>query len=552
MALTAQHAVYAEFSNDYIIVTNNAQLTAAIDALSSGAGGTILVDGSSGPYQIDAHGLGSDGSPVLIQPLDPAVPPTVEQVDIYDSSHLTVMGMNIDSSAIADTRHVSITDVNIYNSNDIQFVNNIMDSTADAMWTQTNPPAESAITIRNCQDIDILGNEITDYKNGIVYLEVTGLNISENDISGLQGDALKGGGIQEVVISNNYIHDFYGATQDVNHSDMIQIFGTGRSIVTNNVEIFGNILDNGDGAATQGIFIRNEDWQDNGFFQNISIHDNVVYSAMPQGIGVNTTDGLDIYNNTVLWSQEAGYLRTAGDTELSAAPRIIVANSTNASVEDNLVGDSSMFGVKLGGSNYIVDYNNPSAGNYVGNHVVNFAGNGTNNLADLLLDSDSPLYGLVGAPMSSSSSTVSPTPVTTTTTTATIVAPAPDDSTTNDSSTTSSEDQGTDATVVQAADTQEDTTASDTTDTTTQEEDDGGNIIEKFFNAIAGIVRTIFGGGGKKTASDEEIESATGKKARAEDDPDDLNDFLPIIQIDEAALTDMDEDEEDVFDFLAA
>ena len=151
MSTTPQYTIQPEFSNNTIIVTNTQELTAAISSLSGSNGGTILVDGSAGPYQIDAYNLGSDGAPVLIQPLDPAEPPHVEQVDIYNSSHLTVTGMDIDSAAIADTRHVSITDVNIYDSNDIQFVGNIMDSSADAMWTQSNPPAETAITKRRQQ-----------------------------------------------------------------------------------------------------------------------------------------------------------------------------------------------------------------------------------------------------------------------------------------------------------------------------------------------------------------------------------------------------------------
>ena len=555
MALTAQHAVYAEFSNDYIIVTNNAELTAAIDSLSTGSGGTVLVDGSAGPYQIDAHGLGSDGSPVLIQPLDPAVSPTVEQVDIYGSSHLTITGMTFDSSAIADTRHVSVTDVNIYNSNDIQFVNNIMDSTADAMWTHTNPPAESAITINHCQNIDILGNLITDYKNGIVYFETSGMDISENEISGLQGDALKGGGIEDVVVSNNYFHDFYGATQDINHSDMIQIFGTGRSIVSNNIEIFGNVMDNGDGAGTQGIFIRNEDWQQNGFFQNISIHDNVIYTAMPEGIGVTTTNGVDIHNNTVLWSQEASYYRVEGGTEYSMAPRIIVTNSSNASVEDNLVGDSSMFGVKLGGSNYIVNYHNPSATNYVGNHVVDFAADGTDNLNDLVLDSTSPLYGTVGAPMSSGSTAVTPTPTPS-------PAPAPAPTPTPDPDTGSTPDSGTEA---------EGTTTTAATQTTAQvtniatepaeeapaeeseTEDESGGFLASFFNAIANVVRAIFGRGSKKS-TEEETETSqkiTGKKSRSDED-DSLDNFLPIIKVDDHATAGMDDEDEDDFDLMAA
>jgi hypothetical protein len=564
MSTTPQYTIQPEFSNNTIIVTNTQELTAAISSLSGSNGGTILVDGSAGPYQIDAYNLGSDGASVLIQPLDPAEPPHVEQVDIYNSSHLTVTGMDIDSAAIADTRHVSITDVNIYDSNDIQFVGNIMDSSADAMWTQSNPPAETAITIRNCQNIDILDNDITDYKNGIIYLEVTGLNISDNDISGLQGDALKGGGIQDVVISNNYIHDLYGATQDVNHSDMIQIFGTGRSIVTNNVEIYGNILDNGDGAATQGIFIRNENFANTGSYQNISIHDNVIYTAMPQGIGVNDTLGLDISDNTVLWSDNATYLRTEGGVDMTAAPRIIVTNSYGATVDGNLVGDSTVNSVKLAGSNYIVDYTNSGSAAYIGNHVVNSNGTGQNNLTDLQLDPNSAIYGLFGAPMSSGGTVPTPTPSPAPAPTPTPVPVTPPTSTDDDDAdttpttpTTSTTDTTTLQSTNQSTDDSSDQAEADTeaetekTNSGGSKKDSSGNFLAELFNAIMGVFRGIFGGG-KKSADDDTEEDTTPSASRsARSDDSSTYDALPMVELQDVPLEDDEEDTDDDLLFAA-
>lgn len=607
MSTTPQYTIQPEFANNTIIVTNTQELTAAISSFSGGNGGTILVDGSAGPYQIDAHGLGSNGASVLIKPLDPADPPHVEQVDIYNSSHLTVTGMDIDSAAIADTRHVSITDVNIYDSNDIQFVGNMMDSTADAMWTQSNPPAETAVTIRNCQNVDILDNTITDYKNGIIYLEVTGMNISGNDISGLQGDSLKGGGIQDVVISNNHIHDFYGATQDVNHSDMIQIFGTGRSIVTNNVEIYGNVLDNGDGAATQGIFIRNENFSGNGSYQNISIHDNVIYTAMPQGIGVNDTLGLDISDNTVLWSENATYLRTEGDVPLTAAPRIIVTNSYGATVDGNLVGDSTVNSTKLAGNNYIVDYSNPASAAYIENHVVNFNGSGQSNLTDLQLDPNSAIYDQFGAPMSSGGAVPTPTPTPSPSPAPTPVPPVTPPPSTDDEtgaqtgggttdqdtgSNTGSDGAGnTSPTPTPAPGTNEDDTSAGTgpatetvsaptaavtqtaapsagtaaTPDATQDDpaanDDeadasagqSGNFLASLFDAISNLFRGLFGGGKGASANDNDadISNPVARGSRA-DDSDDNSALahIPMVPAEEVP-DEADDDAEDDWLFAA-
>ena len=254
---------------------------------------------------------------------------------------------------------------------------------------------------RGSKDISVVDNILTDYKNGIVYLEVDGLDISHNDISGLQGDALKGGGIQDAVFSYNHVHDLLGSTQVVNHSDMIQIFGAGRSIVTNNVEIFGNVLDNGNGAASQGIFIRNEDFSKNGYYQNINIHDNIVYAASYQGIGLNDTQGANVSDNTVIWAQHSDSVQSLNGLIGSYEPRIIMTNAPGATVNGNLVGDSIVNGTKLAGNNYILDFSDSTDPDYAGNHLVNYGGDGSNNLVDLQLATGSPLYGMFGAPMSS-------------------------------------------------------------------------------------------------------------------------------------------------------
>jgi hypothetical protein len=388
-----------------VTVTSTAELKAALASLSQGSGGTILVDGSKGPYIIEADNLGLENAGVLITPLDADVQPHVYQVDIRGSSDITVHGMKIDSRAIDETRDSWDYDVNVLSSKSISIVNNDFQSDGVEMKTESNNAVdgERGIIARDSEDITITHNTMVDYSTGIVYLEVKGLDISHNDISGIQGDGLRGGGIQDVTITNNHIHDFHGTTQTLNHSDMIQIWGINTTLVTKNVEISNNVLDAGNGAATQSILIQNEGFPSNGlYFQDISIHNNIIHNGMAQGIGTRYVEGLEVYDNTVLWNEASTYLVRDGDEPGTSHPRLILRHSPDADVYGNIVSESIMNEVLIpSGDNYIIEYGDDGAENFVGNHIVNLSGQGDLSLQDLSIRPDSDLYGEFGAETSS-------------------------------------------------------------------------------------------------------------------------------------------------------
>lgn len=393
------------FHNDTIVVTNDAELAAALDELSAASGGTILLDGTGGPYMISAKGIGSADAPILLAPVDSGRPPHVQQIDLFDASHITITGMHIDSAAIDETREEWHHDINVRDSDTIEIIDNTMISDANG-YLETADSAEvgeNGVMLRDSTNITFSHNSMQDYNFGVIYLEVSGLRITHNDISGIQGDGLRGGGIEDAVISYNHLHDFYGSAQTVNHTDMIQIWGTNAKILTNNVEISHNILDSGAGAATQGIFIRNENVANTGNFQNISIHDNIVHNGMPQGIGANNVDGLSIEDNTLLWNTSATTQADAGDEFHTEPPRIIIRDSSEPALSGNVSNSITIDNVapETGYDNYTLDYVDPNSEAYVAKHVINLSGNGDIALTDLSFAPDSPLFGIYGAERSS-------------------------------------------------------------------------------------------------------------------------------------------------------
>ena len=90
--------------------------------------------------------------------------------------------------------------------------------------------------------------------------------------------------IDGVLIENNYIHDFRGSPGSGDHCDMIQFWTAGTTSPSTNITIRANVLDIGNGTATQSIFMRNE-MVDTGqagtemYYKNVVIEDNTITNA---------------------------------------------------------------------------------------------------------------------------------------------------------------------------------------------------------------------------------------------------------------------------------
>ncbi len=407
--MASLYTEHNQFDNLSVTVTNSDDLNAAIRQLAESGGGTIYVDGDGGPFDIAASGIGSAESPILIKALDPENPPTVHSVTLLNVEAITITEMRIDSSDVYTVREAWIEDIRISDSKGIEIVNNHMSSVAEGMLGEDADAisGEGLGTIRNSEDVVFSHNDISGYNQGIAFLEVKGLEFSNNEISGLQGDGFRGGGIQDAVISDNYMHDFLGTTQTLNHSDMIQLWGTNTVMPTKNIQITGNVLDSGGGAGTQSIFIRNESFGSKtaagGYFENISISNNAIHNSSSHGISVSDTKGLTITDNTVLWNDSTYVVSKPGADPISSAPSIRTKNTVDSTVEGNIAGRIDDDGVSVTGDNIILSFDDPTSEFYVHSHFVNLMGTGESDIGDLRLKHDSELDGTYGAELSWSS-----------------------------------------------------------------------------------------------------------------------------------------------------
>lgn len=371
--MSTNYTTYTQHSNATITVTTSAELDAALASLSSGGGGTILMDGNGGPYDIYANGIGDANNPILIKAADPNNEPLVQNINLQSSSYITMTQLDVNSVGTGSTVH----DLRVSNGDHIEFVDNSMTSDANGFWDGSSSVTQGgqAVLIRDSSNITFSNNDVANYDMGATFLEIQGLNFSNNEMSGMQGDGFRGGGIQNALIDNNYMHDFFGSLQTLNHTDFIQFWSTNTTLVSMNVEISNNVLDANGGSTSQGIFIGNELTRGgaNGpMYQNFSIHDNVVHTASWHGLTIEGTNGVQVYNNAVLFDDQATGMTSPGSGWVQAEPFMLVGNTTNTSVYGNIAGKVTVNGILDNGTNnQLLDYRDSSAATFTDNFMNN-------------------------------------------------------------------------------------------------------------------------------------------------------------------------------------
>ena len=374
------------------IVTDNASLENAL--LSAQSGDEILLKSGDVPYEIRINPL-HELQGVSFSSFDPEDPATIGVLKIKGGLDLTFDGFRISSN---DIDVAEVRDISVYSSSNITIRNSVLEGDAEGPVTLAayaefgdDAKAQSAVFVRGVDGFVFENNSMSHYNFGIYMDETQNVSIVDNDISRLQGDGLQMSEVRDVLIEGNNFHDFLGTDHELNHMDMIQMWTTSTETASENVTVRGNYFDTGDGIGTQTIHMRNErvDMGEVGeelFYRNITITDNVIYNSTFNAINIGETFGLEISNNTVIGNPDSGVL--AHDEIVYLTPSIRVSGaSQDVSITSNAVGNIVFKGeapadVVVDG-NILIDYNDPSQDNYVGNLFLNAEFGGDVDLAGL-------------------------------------------------------------------------------------------------------------------------------------------------------------------------
>ncbi len=383
----------SELSN-IIIVSSQQELDAAYESLASGSGGKILLE--SGPsYQFtvrDAEDL-RETAHLTIGSLDPDNPAEVSEVRLKGAENITFEDLSfaVDGADVSGSGNM----IDMRDSQNITIRNSAISSDAEgAIGTATGyTEGAGGLFAKGCDGITVEGSTVSNTNHAFAFLDSTNVTVVDNDISAIQGDGIRIGGVSGMLIEGNNLHDLLGSTQDANHSDMIQIWGTNISHNNENITIRENILDTGNGARYQMIFGHNEDIAENGFlFENIVIEDNVLYGAHQHGISIEDTLNATVRYNTVIYNSDT-YVNMADGSQVQAEMTgAIQIGGEGAVIEYNIAHN-----VDGGENNVVLSTSSPALADDYRNHFVNVESGGSGDLRDLMLRPDSELNGVAGS-----------------------------------------------------------------------------------------------------------------------------------------------------------
>jgi hypothetical protein len=382
-----------------VTVSTPAELAPAYAQLSASAGGGTIALARDFPARGEISLSGGGNNPVHITSADPSNPVRVSRIAIDQADNIRISRLRVNGDGIE--RPDWHRDLDVTNASRISIEGVAFTSDADSFFDPANPRASNGGEmglIRWSEGVTVAGSRIAGYLHGLQFFETTGITVSGNEITAIIGDGIRLAGVQNVLIENNHLHDFYATTNEYTHADFIQMWSHNAEIVSRNITVRGNVMDAGNGNSAQGIWMGNEAAGAGYVYRDITITDNLIYTGNPNGIGIGTADGVRIENNTILWNPQATTLYEG--VPRSWPPRIRLAdNIRNAEVHDNITFDVARWnlnGPPLGdvrmSGNVTVSYT-PGQANYVGNHFAGVAGGGDIGPAGWRLRDGSPWIG---------------------------------------------------------------------------------------------------------------------------------------------------------------
>lgn len=393
---------YSGAGSSTIVVSNQEELDAAYKELSEGGGGEILL-AAGADYNLIIRDIGDEveAAAVTIGSLDSDDPAVISKVQMIGAENIIVENLKFEASGADSEDMVALFDIR--DSQDITIRNSEMASDAEGPLGTTDGHAEGAelSVVRRSDGITFEGNTISNFNQGLVFLDSENIQVLQNDMQGMQGDGIRIGGVSGMLIEGNHLHDFLGSTTDANHADMIQIWGTNTSVPNENITIRENFLDTGNGASYQMIFGRNSEYSENGeLFENITIEHNVLFGAHFHAISLQHTLNAVVRNNTVIYNPDAYSVEKDGSEVVTGMSGVIQIIGDGTLITNNVA--HTVYG---GSGNTILDTASPLLSDDYRNHFINVEAGGDGDLRDLMLRPDSPLNGVAGSSLTWSSET---------------------------------------------------------------------------------------------------------------------------------------------------
>jgi len=327
-----------------ISVSSAAQLTSALGVAQ--AGDTIsLASGNYGDFTIKNKAFSSD---VTITSQNASSPAVFHSLTISASSHIHVDNVNVNLTPTATTysfstavlitgsssitlSHGSVTGGNAING--VAPTATALDSTGNVLGL----PTGSGVSIQKSTGVTVDHMDISHLNSGLGMGSSDHITITNNDIYDLRRTAIAGGGVSDVTIDSNHLHDSnpwrWGQTPIGDHADFIAFWTdpTAQTTASNNIVVTNNLMEQGAGTPVLGVWFEGQ-YGSLGF-TNVKVEANTILDGNAQAVVMKWVNGGVVDHNTLL--QTSGDAKTAPAIMLTEnTQHVVVSDNITASVSD--------------------------------------------------------------------------------------------------------------------------------------------------------------------------------------------------------------------------
>ena len=268
------------------MATTQVDSTAALSAaLKSAQGGdTILL--APGTYSgALISGLSIPGG-VTITSADPAHEAVLTNFNIVGSAGLTFSNLEFYAQAPAGYAF------QVNKSSDIHFDHISLHGSLDGDASND----ANGLQVMGSTNVTITNSEFQQLGRAIGVSTTDGATVSGNYVHDIRSDGMDLAQVGNIKVLNNVLKDFTPLSGD--HPDAIQLWTTGTTAASHDLQFSGNLILKGDGSTVQGIFIGDETGSLP--LQRVTISDNTIVSTGYNAIRVHGAVGLTVTNNNLI------------------------------------------------------------------------------------------------------------------------------------------------------------------------------------------------------------------------------------------------------------
>jgi hypothetical protein len=225
------------------------------------------------------------GAAVTITSADPENPAILRKLEIADSSNITIKSLNIQGKGnnvwyyanIAGSRNITLSDVNI-------------------SGTDPSPSGDAGgLNVTGSTSVTVTHSRFSNVETGISESGNAHLAISANDFRNIGSDGIDSAGSSYLAITDNFFTGFHPTAGQ--HPDAIQFWTENTATSARDIQIAGNTIERGSGAAIQGIFVQDDSGRLP--YLGLSITGNRVIGEGYNGIAIQGSRGAIVSGNVV-------------------------------------------------------------------------------------------------------------------------------------------------------------------------------------------------------------------------------------------------------------